>query len=134
MCGKRGDLLIWSQFTPHGSGRNTSNHCRMAQFLTMGIASPQSAAELEEASRVGEAARARRGYPTGMAEWAEQLLVEAPPHQQYPVARLTALGASWRVSRRGADSGQPCLHSTPVQYYTKNIFFEIRVATKKICM
>jgi hypothetical protein len=92
VCGKRGDLLIWSQFMPHGSGRNTSDHCRMAQFLTMGIAPPQSAAELEEASRVGEAARARRGYPTGMAEWAERLLAEAPPHQRYPVARLTALG------------------------------------------
>ena len=39
--GKKGDLLIWSNFLPHGNGRNTDTTPRMAQYLAMWPAGSQ---------------------------------------------------------------------------------------------
>jgi ectoine hydroxylase-related dioxygenase (phytanoyl-CoA dioxygenase family) len=33
--GKAGDLVIWNSFLPHGTGPNTSDQPRLAQFITM---------------------------------------------------------------------------------------------------
>ena len=93
VCGKRGDLVIWHGHTPHGSGRNTSEHVRMAQIMGM---NPRDADD-DEATITAAAAAHRRWMEQrichdNMAAWQKQLVDEAPAHRRHPVATLTEHG------------------------------------------
>ena len=85
--------VIWHGHTPHGSGRNTSEHVRMAQIMGM---NPRDADD-DEATIAAAAAAHRRWMEQrichdNMAAWQKQLVDEAPAHRRHPVATLTEHG------------------------------------------
>ena len=78
-------------FTPHGSGRNTSEQVRMAQILGM---SPRSAddAQVTEAAASHRRSIERRICHEHMDEWQVRLVEQAPAHRRHPIAQLTVHG------------------------------------------
>ena len=78
-------------FTPHGSGRNTSEHVRMAQILAMSPRDPDDAKVAAAAASQWRSIE-RRICHENMDEWQWRLVAEAPEHRRHPIARLTEHG------------------------------------------
>ena len=82
--GKAGDLLIWHRALAHGSGHNTSNRPRIAQYLSMSPANPDNQEGLQSRIRLWRDRQppASSSFPGDPRQW----------EKEHPQADLTSLG------------------------------------------
>lgn len=91
---KAGDLVIWHSLLPHGTGRNTSDRPRIAQYITMSPAKEDDEALRQERVTQWEQHRApgNRVFPGDARQWEEQ---HGVPAELTPLGRKLLGADPW---------------------------------------